>query len=258
MTTIKLILMDKDGSTIAPGEILPDNLKSLILNSPNMNWSMATGRSFKNAILSPLGQCMTANALHIFDGGARIINSQGQIFYEALFTDQEIEIFFKQFKQKDAEHIFYAANNNGGLIWLNQANVDYKMRCPILKITTDLNEFKSWMFEVARPAKLSLKIYQSRKFHDLNWTYNTGFIDITPQNIDKGSACIKLLEQLNLKPEEAIFVFNDQNDLPLVNHPRLKNVIKLKVGDSLPNIKADYTAATPFEVAELLKIILDS
>ena len=57
---------------------------------------------------------------------------------------------------------------------------------------------------------------------------------------------------LKISPREAAFVFNDKNDLPLVTHPLLQDITKIKVGSYLPEIKADYEVVSPYEVADVI------
>jgi hypothetical protein len=66
------------------------------------------------------------------------------------------------------------------------------------------------------------------------------------------------LEHLRISPAEAVFVFNDRNDLPLVEHPLLAAITKIKVGDYLPDVVADYSVATPYEVAAVLKQLINT
>ena len=67
---------------------------------------------------------------------------------------------------------------------------------------------------------------------------------------------MRLLETLQIKPEQAVFVFNDRNDLPLVLHPELSQITTIKVGDYLPDIKANYHVASPYKVAEILEKLI--
>ena len=66
-----------------------------------------------------------------------------------------------------------------------------------------------------------------------------------------------MLTDLGLDASETVFIFNDSNDLPIVNHPELSSVIKIKVGDYLPSISADYHVATPYDVADVLSNIIN-
>ena len=49
------------------------------------------------------------------------------------------------------------------------------------------------------------------------------------------------------------FVFND---LPVLKHPELSQIVKIKVGDLLPDVAADYALASPYDVAGVLKDLL--
>ena len=61
---------------------------------------------------------------------------------------------------------------------------------------------------------------------------------------------------LNLHPSEVAFVFNDRNDLPLVEHPELNEIVKIKVGDYLPDTPAEFHVATPYDVADVLQQLI--
>lgn len=67
-----------------------------------------------------------------------------------------------------------------------------------------------------------------------------------------------MLNFMDLKANEVAFIFNDKNDLPIINHPALRDVIKIKVGDYLPEVTSDYHVATPYDVADVLKNITGS
>jgi hydroxymethylpyrimidine pyrophosphatase-like HAD family hydrolase len=88
----------------------------------------------------------------------------------------------------------------------------------------------------------------------LNYHSTGNNIDITTAQINKGSGCNLLLERLNIDASHALFIFNDFNDLPLIN--AVPDIIKLKVGTLMPEVSADYYAATPHDVAEILRQLL--
>jgi hydroxymethylpyrimidine pyrophosphatase-like HAD family hydrolase len=98
--------------------------------------------------------------------------------------------------------------------------------------------------------------FNKEDFALLHYNRNENNIDVTPYGIDKGSACLYLLDYLSLKSENVIFIFNDYNDLPLVEKPELDKILKFKVGDRLPHIIADYAVNTPFDVAGVLSKII--
>ncbi len=79
---------------------------------------------------------------------------------------------------------------------------------------------------------------------------------ITDNNINKGISCVELLNELNLSPRDVAFIFNDTNDLPIINHSLLKDITKIKVGHYLPNIASDYCADTPYDVASTIQKLL--
>jgi hypothetical protein len=61
---------------------------------------------------------------------------------------------------------------------------------------------------------------------------------------------------LGVSPSETAFVFNDFNDLSVLEHPELSQIVKLKVGDLLPDVAADYELESPYDVARVLKDLL--
>jgi hydroxymethylpyrimidine pyrophosphatase-like HAD family hydrolase len=123
------------------------------------------------------------------------------------------------------------------------------------KATDKLDTYQLWSY-ANPPTKLFLRIKQPLILQGLNWHQNENNIDITAYGINKGSAGCKLLNLLHLNPSEVAFVFNDKNDLPLVEHPELQQITKIKVGSYLPNTKAHYYAKTPFEVAKILSLLI--
>ena len=79
----------------------------------------------------------------------------------------------------------------------------------------------------------------------MNWTQNDTYIDVTTAGVHKGSAVVDVLAMLGVSPAETAFVFNDFNDLPVLKHPELSQIVKIKVGDLLPDVAADYALAKP-------------
>lgn len=255
MTKIKAVFMDKDGSTIVAPNILPKNLAGLMKRHAGIHWIMATGRSFCNVLKSPMAKILPLKSLHIVEGGARIMNLNGECAVCNPLTSHELEHFFEIVPLEHLHYLFYAVDDVGGFVYSTEIDA-WQDKLAILRATDDLSEFREWFKEV-HPAKLSVRVKQDIELPGLNWTQNDNYIDVTAEGIHKGSAIVDMLKILDIHPAEAVFVFNDFNDLPVINHPALSKLVTIKVGDLLPEVTASYHVATPFEVAEILEQLLN-
>lgn len=254
MPKIKAVFMDKDGSTIVAPNILPENLAGLMSGHSDIHWIMATGRSFCNVLKSPMAKILPLKSLHIVEGGARIMNLSGECAVCNPLTNHELEHFFEIVPLEQLHYLFYAVDDVGGFVYSTELD-KWQDKLAIVRETSSLNEFRNWFKEV-HPAKLSVRVKQDIELPGLNWTQNDNYVDVTRAGVHKGSAIVDMLKILGITPAEAVFVFNDFNDLSVIEHQQLKELTTIKVGDLLPETPADYHVETPYDVAGILKQLL--
>ena len=252
MTKIQAIIMDGDGSTITHDKKFPDNLRELMIANPQIKWIMATGRSLDFLRLLPIVEYLTPNIPHILDGGSRLNHLDGSVYQDFFITPSEIELFFQQLNINQVDFLYYYLDEEHSFFYSQTIEtwINY-LTFSTAKITSEITQFKEWCHQFP-PTKIFLRVKEQIVLNGLTWHQNDNNIDLTAKDISKGSACVNLLKHLRLKPSQVAFVFNDRNDLPLVEHPELQEITKIKVGDYLPQIKAEYNVSTPYDVAEVL------
>lgn len=253
MSKIKTVFMDLDGSTLIDKNIIPDDLRNLIIQRKDINWIIATGRSYPSLIKAPFHEILPANSIHIVEGGARLVTLGGKLFKEFLLKPDELQHFFKIIDTNAIDYIYYCHKIHDGQGWFRNPLIEPKFQLPIRRSTHNFQEFENWTKETT-PAKLAFYRNKELNLEHLNWNINNNYVDITTAGIDKGSGAKEMLSHLGHNPDEAVFIFNDYNDLPLIN--ALPTIKKLKVGNLLNDVQAEYTAESPLQVAKVLNNLL--
>ncbi|MDD3266773.1 MAG: HAD hydrolase family protein [Burkholderiales bacterium] len=254
---IKAIIMDGDGSTITQDNKLPDNLRDLICNNPQLKWIMATGRSMDLLRATPIYDYLSDDIYHIVDGGSCLMYKSGSIYKQHLLGKDEVDIFFAKLQLQHTNWLYYSPDGYKAFVYTTQDKLKEKANkiSDFITITENLSEFRDYL-STFPAGKIFLNVSQEFDLSGVHYQRNENNFDITKHGIHKGSAFIDMLADLGLQASEAVFIFNDSNDLPIVNHPDLSGVIKIKVGDYLPNINADYHVKTPYDVANILRQII--
>jgi hydroxymethylpyrimidine pyrophosphatase-like HAD family hydrolase len=257
---LRAVIMDGDGSTINEDNSMPANLGSLILQMPHIKWIMATGRSFDLLQRLPILNYLANDVPHIVDGGSTLIYKTGVIHSRKRLSVQDINHLFDNLVLSQVEFIYFAIDDEHKYLYVPQHQlstaISYRPQFASAISISDLATYKQLTLHY-QPPKIFLRINQNSVIlPQLHWQQNERNIDITPANADKGTACYELLQLLNIQPVEMVFVFNDNNDLPLIRHPELQHITSIKVGNLLPHIEADYLASSPYDVAATLEKIL--
>lgn len=256
---IKIVVMDGDGSTITHDNKLPDNLRDLILANGQIKWMMATGRSMDLLRATPIHQYLSADIFHIVDGGSCLMYKDGTIHKHYLLKSHEIDALFNKLDLELSNYLYYSPDGIRGFAYTQNHDIALRLAkiSNHVQVTEDITHFRQWLHDHPT-GKILLNVKEDYDLSELHYNRNENNFDFTSQGVHKGSAFVEMLTMLNIKPQETAFVFNDQNDLPIVNHPDLQDIIKIKVGDYLPNTSADYHVATPHDVAPILqKLIQD-
>lgn len=258
MTKIKAVIMDGDGSTITHEGILPDNLRDLIIGNPQIKWIMATGRSLDLLRRLPIIDYLSRDVPHIVDGGGRLVLHDGTSVIDHFLTPEEINHLFNQLNIEKIDFLYSYLDQARSYIFSENELEHWSNRPQFMtaQATSDINEYHQWSLKNP-PTKIFMRIKEDINLDGVNWHQNERNIDVTAKGVTKGSTCFKLLEMLGLKANETAFVFNDRNDLPLIEHPELQDIITIKVGDYLPETGANYHVATPHDVADVLMEIIN-
>jgi len=257
MTMIKAVIMDGDGSTITHDGILPDNLRKLITANPQIKWIMATGRSLDLLRRLPIIDHLSQDMPHIVDGGGRLVLHSGESVIDHFLSEYEINHLFDQLELDKIDFMYSYLDEEHSYIFSHKSIEHWGSRPQFTnaKATANVEEYREWML-INPPTKIFMRINSNINLSNINWHQNESNIDITASGVTKGSTCYKLLEMLQLKPDEVAFVFNDRNDLPLIEHPELQEIITVKVGDYLPDTPSSYHVPSPYEVADILSKII--
>ena len=256
MTKLKAIIMDGDGSSITHDGILPDNLRDLMQANPQIHWIMATGRSLDLLRHLPIIDYLSPDVPHILDGGSRLTKTNGESLLDFFISPAELESFFAQLDLTQIDFLYYYLDEQRSYLYSQQLEL-WQNRPMFTRAITHDNITEYRQIALANPpTKIFMRVKEFFELHDLTWHNNEKNIDFTAHGVNKGSTCLRLLETLQIKPEQAAFVFNDRNDLPLVLHPELAQITTIKVGDYLPEINATHHVATPYDVAEVLEKLI--
>lgn len=255
---IKAIIMDGDGSTITHDNKLPDNLRDLICANQQLKWIMATGRSMDLLKVTPIYDYLSDDIYHIVDGGSCLMYKSGDIHKQHLLIDEEIDALFSKLRLESTNWLYHSPDGKKAFVYTNQDKLKEKAHniSNFVTVTDSILEYRDYLRKFPT-GKIFLNVSEEFDLSGIHYQRNENNFDITRHGIHKGSAFIDMLIDLGLDASETVFIFNDSNDLPIVNHHELSKVIKIKVGNYLPDISADYHVATPYDVADILNDIIN-
>lgn len=253
----KIIIMDLDGSILNPDGSIPENLQQLIKRSKNNYWSICTGRSYATTVMTGISKQIPMHALHVFDGGGLISSLSGHIYKTYFLSEKDKDSFINFFNANIdlIEYVFSSCDLTGGVVYSKISNLDF----PAIGYVSNLSDYASLIYG-NKLTKISIRMkneFDRNNFSmaGCNFNISTKNIDITSINTNKGSAVCEVLKNLNYKSEDVIFVFNDYNDLPVINHPDLSDITKIRVGNSV-DIASEYSVDSQDDVAEILSLLI--
>lgn len=254
---IKAIIMDGDGSTITHNNIFPDNLKQLITNNQQLKWIMATGRSLELLKKTPIIDYLSRDTVHIVDGGSCLMDLNAKCNVRHLMSIKELDFLFSKLEFESINFLYYSPDGLKGYAYSNNKDIknNFVFHDACVKYTNKISVFHGWVNKYP-PGKILLNTKNKFDLTGIYYHQNEDNYDITAYGVNKGSACIELLNELALSTHEVAFIFNDKNDLPIVEHELLKDIIKIKVGNQLPDIDSNFCVSTPYDVADVLKGII--
>ncbi|MCX5774719.1 MAG: HAD-IIB family hydrolase [Fusobacteria bacterium] len=259
MSTIKNILMDIDGTIFTIDRKFPENLSELIKIHPEINWLITSGRSLDLVRILPFASLVSQSLPHVLDGGSKLEYINGTIYDSVFLTTEELDTLFNQLSEDIVEFIYSASSLDNRILFAEKPEkFNFNQEFASVKITNNFDEFQAWCYQIP-PSKIFVHSTYKLDLKNLHFFQNECHFDVTHMGVDKGSGAKKLFTKFSLKPEETIMLFNDFNDLPLVESPFFHKSLKIKVGELLPNTPSDFTANTPYDVADILKsLILES
>lgn len=253
---IKAVIMDIDGSILVDRQI-PLELSKLISKTKSLYWIVNSGRNFNNIGKTSIVEYINPETPQIIESGSKIVNFNKYIYRRHILQSSEIDNLFRQLNSdilKNINYIFFTIGLEHGVVYSPKRN--FRVTVPYSKLATDLNQFKNLIYKNS-VTKITINSDEPLNLIKLNCHLNGFNTDITTAGVDKGSAYIEVLNFLKLTPQETLFIFNDNNDLPVVNHNKLKGITLLKVGNRLPEIEAHHYVSDPKYVTQILKEILD-
>jgi len=234
---IKLIASDLDGTIIANHSSIPENnLKAINdLQKANIPFVICTGKTY--AISKEICQNLNAN-FGIFGNGSQIINlSTGEEIYKHVLTLDEISSCFS-FIQKYNLHV-HAYTDKGivtiGLLYMDLRNsmlfpdkinfeivdsvLDYiqKENPNVLKLIIsspfDLSNIKN---DLEKSTNLNIThIFKKGKYKDKIIDKEYEYLDIAPNNVNKGNALQLLMDHLNISKEDSLSIGDNINDIDM-------------------------------------------
>lgn len=253
---LRTVIMDGDGSSLTAANELPGSLRDTILSYPHLQWIMATGRSLDLLKQTPICPFLTQNVPHILDGGASLMYLDGRKQVHHDLSGAELRLLFAQIRPEDINFLYFSRDGVQGFAYAEGTNAREKFgyRSEHVTFTNRLEEFAGWTFQLT-PTKILLNTKGQPRLDGLSHHRNGDYIDITPQGVNKGSACAELMEALGLEVQSTAFVFNDRNDMPVLEHEALAGLITIKVGPLLPKVLSCFSVASPDEVAEIIRAL---
>jgi hydroxymethylpyrimidine pyrophosphatase-like HAD family hydrolase len=226
-------------------------LASLIRSTPGIDWIVATGRGFASAVRTPVASCTSQRALHVFDGGATIASFDRHEISRVSLTRRELRVARSLIDATRVKYIYASVGLSGGIVW---ASDETDMGSILVSYRTSSE--KAFWKEIYQRKVSKLTLRQKHRFEVRTWcTRNEDHIDITRRGTNKATGAREVFQACRLDPADAIFIFNDENDLPVLKMPFFKDLALLKVGGRLPNVQSHFHVRDPNDVAAVLRDI---
>lgn len=229
-TMYKLIVSDIDETLIdTKGNLSQKNLQAIQqAQKLGVKFVPSTGRSFNNFqhILKQTGVHDLAEQYSISYNGGVITENKNNKLLSTAFLPAEIviELFQLGLDHNLLIHLFtlddiitYAMNEDEeafleGHIKINhlqEANIDHLKDTPILKINFQHLD-RQFLQSIEESLTPDLK-----DLLDINYSSNR-YIEFNPKGIHKGNALLKLMDLLNIKPEEVLSIGDNMNDRTMI------------------------------------------
>ena len=231
---IKIFISDLDGTLIhkARNHIRPNqaNEKALKkLKDSNIKLAVATGRLEKS--IHEVERNLKIPLYKISVNGAVISDINNKLIHENFLKKSTAREIIKKLEKKYMKDIYFyvlvtdKANNYFrpvafvsrfvNFLYKKRFNTKYLTREHLRLLLSDNEKVLKINIGTGKEKKYSL-LEKMRKEFSESEIFITGSrsVEIGPENNSKGSAVIKLLEYLNISPDEAAYIGDSYNDLP--------------------------------------------
>ncbi len=235
----KKLLLDIDGTVLAKGELLSDNLKSAITRAKNhISISFCTGRDPEFTLQLAHTLHLTSN--HVVDDGSRVIDPTGK------------ELWVVVLPQDVIKHYLDLAHRYGFKI---AATVAGKLKLDLTKTDRHISRLLAYYLTKAQVDTLTSYVFSAEYEVKVVWFderkgYN---VSVTHMNGNKQHGIQFLLNHEGVKSEEVIGVGDGINDLPIFTCVGLK----VAMGNASDEVKAGanlvVSSAKEDGVVEILK-----
>ena len=231
---IKIFISDLDGTLIhkARNHVRPNqaNEKALKkLKDSNIKLAVATGRLEKS--IHEVERNLKIPLYKISVNGAVISDINNKLIHENFLKKSTAREIIKKLEKKYMKDIYFyvlvtdKANNYFrpvafvsrfvNFLYKKRFNTKYLTREHLRLLLSDNEKVLKINIGTGKEKKYSL-LEKMRKEFSESEIFITGSrsVEIGPENNSKGSAVIKLLEYLNISPDEAAYIGDSYNDLP--------------------------------------------
>ena len=231
---IKIFISDLDGTLIykSRNHVRPNqaNEKALKkLKNNNIKLVVATGRLEKS--IHEVERNIKIPLYKISVNGAVVSDINNELIHESFLKKSTAREIIKKLEKKYMKDIYFYVlvtdkSNNYfrpaafvsrfvNLLYKKRFNTKYLTRGHLRLLLSDSEKVLKINIGTGKDKKYSLLEEMQREFPESE-IFITGSrsVEIGPKNNSKGSAVMKLLEHLNISPDEAAYIGDSYNDLP--------------------------------------------
>ena len=231
---IKIFISDLDGTLIykSRNHVRPNqaNEKALKkLKNNNIKLVVATGRLEKS--IHEVERNIKIPLYKISVNGAVVSDINNELIHESFLKKSTAREIIKKLEKKYMKDIYFYVlvtdkSNNYfrpaafvsrfvNLLYKKRFNTKYLTRGHLRLLLSDSEKVLKINIGTGKDKKYSLLEEMQREFPESE-IFITGSrsVEIGPENNSKGSAVMKLLEHLDISPDEAAYIGDSYNDLP--------------------------------------------
>ena len=231
---IKIFISDLDGTLIhkARNHVKPNqaNEKALKkLENNNVKLAIATGRLEKS--IHEVEKNLKIPLYKISVNGAVISDTNNEIIHESFLEKNIAQRIIKKLEKKYIKDIYFyvlvtdKASNYFrpavfvsrivNLLYRKRFNTKYLTKMHLRLLLSDAEKVLKINIGTGKDKKYKILEEMQKEFYGSE-IFITGSrsVEIGPENNSKGSAVLKLLEYLDISPDEAAYIGDSYNDLP--------------------------------------------
>ena len=231
---IKIFISDLDGTLIhkARNHVKPNqaNEKALKkLENNNVKLAIATGRLEKS--IHEVEKNLKIPLYKISVNGAVISDTNNEIIHESFLEKNIAQRIIKKLEKKYIKDIYFyvlvtdKASNYFrpavfvsrvvNLLYRKRFNTKYLTKMHLRLLLSDAEKVLKINIGTGKDKKYKILEEMQKEFYGSE-IFITGSrsVEIGPKNNSKGTAVLKLLEHLDISPDEAAYIGDSYNDLP--------------------------------------------